>query len=161
MPDYIVDTEPFKIYGYSDASYQNAIFAQEGTSGGIRLTKDKLAPGSLETLDFAASNYYAFVKDVSYTAIIRTGSIVYPSTRIIITMPKTLTFSESFGCKVTYTPAKCVLNIEKNELTLTDIFDEAVAEGTLLKFIIDKAVNPTGSQEAGKWCARTERIFDG
>ena len=76
-------------------------------------------------------------------------------------MPPSLTFDESFGCVVTYTPAKCEVNYETNELTLSEIFDSAVDAGTILKFVIDKAVNPIGSQEAGPWSARTERIFDG
>ena len=42
LPDYIVDTEPFKIYGYSDAAYQQAIFVQDDPEGGVRLTKDRL-----------------------------------------------------------------------------------------------------------------------
>ena len=42
LPDYIVDTEPFKIYGYSDAAYQQAIFVQDDPEGGVGLTKDRL-----------------------------------------------------------------------------------------------------------------------
>ena len=76
-------------------------------------------------------------------------------------MPPTLTFSESFGCVVTYTPAKCSVNTQTNELTLTEIFDTAVQAGTILKFVISEAINPTGSQPAGPWGARTERVFDG
>ena len=76
-------------------------------------------------------------------------------------MPETIIFSEAFGCVITYTPADCELNVETNELTLTNIFDDAVAAGTSLKFVIEKGDNPTGSMEAGSWGARTERIFDG
>lgn len=98
---------------------------------------------------------------MSYTAIIQLKGLVYPSTRIILSMPPRLTFDESFGCVVTYTPANCEVNYETNELTLSEIFDSAVDAGTILKFVIAKAVNPIGSQEAGPWSARTERIFDG
>ena len=52
-------------------------------------------------------------------------------------MPPLLTFDESFGCVVTYTPAKCSLNVETNELTLTEIFKTAVDAGTTLKFVIN------------------------
>ena len=104
-----------------------------------------MAPGPLELLEFTPSNYYAFVPDVTYTAIIKLRSLAYPSTRIILTMPPTLTFNEDFGCIVTYTPANCELNTETNELTLTEIFDSAVEADTILKFIIEKAINPTGS----------------
>ena len=104
-----------------------------------------MQPGELEVIEFTPSNYYAFVANVNYTAIIKLKSLVYPSTRIIITMPPTLTFSESFGCVVTYTPAKCSVNTQTNELTLTEIFDTAVEAGTIIKFVINEAMNPTGS----------------
>ena len=104
-----------------------------------------MQPGELDLIEFAPSNYYAFVANVNYTAVIKLKGLVYPSTRIVLTMPPLLTFSENFGCVVTYTPAKCSLNTETNELTLTEIFKTAVDGGTVLKFVINEATNPTGS----------------
>jgi hypothetical protein len=159
LPDYVVDTEPFKIYGFSDAAYTKEIFVSDDR--GVRLTKDKMSPGPLELIEFTPSNYYAFVEEVTYTVIIKLRSAVYPSTRIIIQMPPTLTFSEATGCEITYTKANCEMNLQTNELTLTEIFANRVDEGTILKFVIDKALNPSGSQEAGPWGARTFGFFDG
>ena len=78
--------------------------------------------------------------DVSYTAIIQLKGLVYPSTRIILSMPPSLTFDESFGCVVTYTPAKCEVNYETNELTLSEIFDSAVVVNTNTNLVMSWVV---------------------
>jgi len=51
-----------------------------------------MIPGKLDLLDFTASSYYAFVKDVTYEVSIRPGHDCQPSTRIVISMPQNLKF---------------------------------------------------------------------
>lgn len=55
--------------------------------------------------------------------------------------------------------AKCELVPGKNEILLTKIFNQRVAGGTYLKFIISAGDNPIGARDAGKWGARTESLF--
>ena len=76
-------------------------------------------------------------------------------------MPENLKFDQAKGCKVTYTAADCALDANKNELTLTNLFTERTAGGTVLKFIISSADNPVGARDAGNWGARTEMIYYG
>ena len=59
------------------------------------------------------------------------------------------------------TSAKCELDASKNRITLTDIFDEVIEGGNILKFMIIQATNPSGARPAGPWAIRSESIFDG
>lgn len=127
----------------------------------MSLTREQMQPGFLELVEFEPKNFYAFVEDVSYTVQIKPEHDMLPSTRIILTMPKTLKFDEDKGCTVTYTQANCKLDVDNHELILTDVFDTRTAGGTLLKFVISSADNPIGSQYAGQWGARTEFLYDG
>ena len=89
LPDYVVETEPFKIYGWSDAAQRMDIFAQEEGTG-VRLTTNNMKSGPIELIDFTPSDYYAFKENVSFTLVIKTSSLSYPSVRIIIAMPPTI-----------------------------------------------------------------------
>lgn len=53
----------------------------------------------------------------------------------------------------------CALVPGTNEMLLTNIFNQRVAGGTSLKFIISTGDNPIGARDAGKWGARTESLF--
>lgn len=161
LPDYISDTNPIEFFAYSDNTYSDIIFEEtKASGGGLVVTKEMLQPGHLDLIEFIPSSYYAFVKDVTYTVSIRPLHDCLPSHRIIISMPQYVKFDPKKGCTVTYTEAKCSLNPETNELTLTDVFTERTPGGSILKFIISLADNPIGARYAGDWGARTEGIFE-
>lgn len=46
----------------------------------------------MKLIQFRPSNFFAFVKDVSYTITIAPSHDMLESTRVVITMPETLTF---------------------------------------------------------------------
>ena len=66
-----------------------------------------LQPGTLDLVEFAPSNYYAYVEDVKYTVKIRPAHDMLPTTRIVIDMPEFLIFDRAAGCTVTYTECDC------------------------------------------------------
>lgn len=161
LPDYVTDTNPVELFAYSDKAYSKLVFSEtKENGGGLMVTKSMLKPGFIKLIEFRPSNYYAFKKDVDYTIIIAPDHDMLPTTRIVITMPKTLYFDPRRGCKVTYTNCDCELVPETNELILTNIFDTRTPGGTELKFIISVGDNPIGARYAGDWGARTEGIFE-
>ena len=162
LPDYVTDTSPIEVYAYSDNAYLNLVFEESRNyGGGLVITREQLQPGHLELLEFTPSNDYAFVEDVTYTVVIKPTHDMLPSTRVILNMPENLNFNAAKGCTVTYTAADCKVNVNTNELTLTNLLKERTAGGTVLKFIIGVADNPIGARDAGKWGARTEAIYYG
>ena len=162
LPDYVTDTDPVELYAYSDDAYLDLVFEESKASGGgMGVSREMLQPGKLDLVEFAPSDYYAYVKDVKYTVSIAPAHDMYPSTRIIITMPENLKFDPRKGCTVTYTAADCQLDAQNNILTLTNVFKERTPGGTILKFIIGTADNPIGARDAGAWGARTEGWFGG
>ena len=124
------------------------------------ITRSMLKPGLMKLVEFRPSNYFAFMKDVSYTIVIIPSHDMLPSTRVVLTMPKTLYFDPANGCKVTSTVCDCELVPETNEMILTNVFKERTAGGTELKFVIETGNNPIGARYAGDWGARTEGIFE-
>ena len=162
LPDYVTDTDPVELYAYSDDAYLDLVFEESKASGGgMGVSREMLQPGKLDLVEFAPSDYYAYVKDVKYTVSIAPAHDMYPSTRVIITMPENLKFDPRKGCTVTYTAADCELDAQNNILTLTNVFKERTPGGTILKFEISTADNPIGARDAGKWGARTEGWFSG
>ena len=159
----MTDTDPVEVFAYSDAGYQDLVYLEtKAEGGGLSVTREMLQPGTLELVEFAPSNYYAFVEGVTYTLKIRPAHDMLPTTRIVIDMPEFLIFDRAAGCTVTYTECDCAFgdDPEKNELLLTNVFSERTAGGSLLKFVISFANNPEGSRYAGDWGARTEGIFE-
>lgn len=99
LPDYVTDTDPVELYAYSDNAYTKLVFEEsKASNGGLSISREALQPGELFLGDFSPSDYYAYVKDVSYTVIIAPSHDMRPSTRIILTMPENLTWNESKGC---------------------------------------------------------------
>lgn len=160
LPEYVTDTNPIEVYAYSDDAYLNLVFEESRNyGGGLVITREMLQPGHLELLEFTPSNDYAFVEDVTYTVVIRPTHDMLASTRVVINMPENLRFDAAKGCTVTYTAADCKVNVNTNELTLTNLLKERTAGGTVFKFKIGVADNPIGARDAGKWGARTEAIY--
>ena len=126
------------------------------------VTREMLQPGTLDLVEFAPNNYYAYVEGVTYTLKIRPAHDMLTSTRIVLDMPEFLIFDRGAGCTVTYTECDCAFgdDIDKNTLLLTNCFNERTAGGSLLKFVISFANNPEGARYAGDWGARTEGIFE-
>ena len=163
LPDFVADTDPVEVFAYSDSAYKDLVFQETKESGGgLEITREILQPGFLDLVEFSASSYYAFVKDVTYTVIIKPAHDMFTTTRVILTMPEHLTFQ---SCTVTYTDADCEYKVNTDtgakEMILTNVFTERTAGGSELKFIISVGDNPVGARYAGNWGARTEGVFDG
>ena len=93
LPDYVTDVNPVELYAYSDEAHLDLVFEESKASGGgLAVSREMLQPGKLDLVEFAPSDYYAYVKDVKYTISIAPSHDMYPSTRIIITMPENLKF---------------------------------------------------------------------
>ena len=162
LPDYVTDTDPVEVYAYSDNAYSDLVFVEsKEDGGGLGVTREMLQPGQLELVAFKPSNFYAFVKDVTYELQIAPSHDMLPSTRVVISMPETLAFDAAEGCTVTYTEAICDYDAATHEMTLTEVFKERTPGGTLLKFYISYGDNPIGARYAGDWGARTEGVYDG
>ena len=84
-----------------------------------------------------------------------------PTTRIVLTMPETLSFDPARGCSVSYTQGNCKVVDGTNEIIISEVFKERTPGGTKLKFVVKVGDNPVGAQYAGHWGARTEGVFDG
>ena len=111
LPDYVTDTNPVELYAYSDEAYQDLVFEESKSSGGgMSVSREMLQPGNLDLVEFTPSDFYAYVKDVTYTISIAPSHDMMPSTRVIITMPENLKFDPRKGCTVTYTAADCQLD---------------------------------------------------
>lgn len=95
LPDYVTDTDPVELFAYSDNAYQDLVFEEsKANNGGLAVTREMLQPGVLDLIEFAPSDYYAYVEDVTYTIQIRPSHDMLPSTRLIIQMPINLKFDE-------------------------------------------------------------------
>lgn len=125
LPDYVTDTGSFEIYVYSDPFLQDLTFKEtgrEGNSTPLKMTTEMMKPGVINLTEFTPSNFYAYIADVEFTIGFVPTSASYPSTRIIIQMPETLTFDAERGCSVTLAFAKCSVDPTTNIVTLTEIF---------------------------------------
>ena len=85
----------------------------------------------------------------------------YPSTRVRVQMPTTLTFDAAEGCTIVATSADCEIDTDTNIITVTNLFSDIYEGGKPIKLIIAAARNPIGAQEAGPWSVTTLRPYDG
>ena len=108
---------------------------------------------------FKPSNFYASAQLVAYTLHVRPSHSLPVDSRIVITMPETLTFSDT--CEVLLTQCDCEIDPTTNIIKLTNIFDDDFTGGTLLKFMILSGTNPIGSRAAGPWSIMSQLLIDG
>lgn len=160
LPDYVTGTDPIDIQVFSAKAMDASTIVIDDPSG-VPLGRDQMVPGNFTQLQFQPSNFFAFATQVSYQIVVVPQHDLYPESKIVITMPPTLTFNQAEGCNVGITIADCSLDAANNILTLTNIFDDVFFGGQQLKFRISAATNPQGARPAGPWSIHSENLFDG
>lgn len=110
LPDYIQDTDNFKIDIYSDEKRAMKIIQSYDQ---LKLTKNLLAPGLLALKKFLPSNSYAMTPNVSYTIWFTPSHGLKVNARVVLTMPTNLVFDLDKPCSVNIQGASCKVEIKR------------------------------------------------
>ena len=156
MPDYIQRIDPIIVTVYSDNTLTDRVVYEPK---GVQIDYNSLIPGPFYADLFKPSNFYASAQLVAYTLHVRPAHSLPADSRIVITMPETLTFSDT--CEVLLTACDCEIDPATNVIKLTNIFEDDFIGGTQLKFMILSGTNPIGSRDAGPWSIVSQLLIDG
>jgi len=160
LPDSISPSKGIQIDVYSDPARSMGIIKQQ-----LKLDKSQLKPGLMDLVLFELSDQYASATQVSYTFHIRPSHDLNPSARIIVTLPKHVSFDKS--CTVSQLTAKCrvtkrrIYGIMKTEIVISEFLESTFTGGWLLKFTVGFGKNGKGAREAGGYRVRTEQSING
>jgi len=110
LPDYIQDTENFKIDIYSDEKRAMKIIESYDQ---LKLTKHQLRPGLLALKKCLPSNAYAMTPNVSYTIWFTPSHSLKTTARVVLTMPTNLVFDVDKPCSVNIQGATCKVEIKR------------------------------------------------
>ena len=163
LPDYIRSSKGIQIDVYSDPKRSMGIIQSHQQ---LKLDRNQLEPGLMDLVLFKPSNFYAWTPQVSYTFHIRPSHDLYPSARIIVTLPKHISFDKRQGCSVSQLTGKCMVTeridgILKTEIVISEFLENTFYGGDLIKFTVCCGRNPTGARQAGGYRVRTEQPIGG
>jgi len=148
LPDYIRSSKGIQIDVYSDPKRSMGIIQSHSQ---LILNRDQLEPGLMDLVLFKPSNFYAWTPNVEYTFHIRPSHDLFPSARIIVTLPKHISFDKRQGCTVSQLTGKCMVTeridgILKTEIVISEFLKSTFYGGSLIKFTICCGRNPTGAR---------------
>ena len=117
--------------------------------------------GELALDKFSPSNEFAFAQNVNYTILFTPSHSSTNTTRITIKMPENLIFEEGQPCFADVLISDCEVIADKNQIVLTNSFNETFDGGQQLKVVLGHATNPNGARTAGAWGIFTENMYNG